>query len=779
VLLEEATDFASDPAAVELRLRIDATTNLGAFDPATGLAIDEPYGTLRERKLVYGLPHLGIDLVGIIPDLPESYSVPLADASAASELLDRVAARSRNGNVRLSAFFTLSGFGKDANVSGGAAAGVVDLPVTVRLDRLLLVTIAGRDQALQPGDEQLALLVDTPVQTRGQPTDALAVARRLGLPTIADRIALPADRAATELSSIFSDYRFRDALIGFFDLAALGLYPDLARDGLDNAVVLNLMTPVERLRVFGDREGSVYSLGNEFERRRALTTFNDQILPDLIARAPAFPIPVVAVKSARLGDYSFDTLDFPLQYSGDTQVVQFASNFDGMRPSQLYAGLPERLALSEPEAERLVSRVGGRDRPLLVFATFGNLVATPQGEGFTIDFVPEEAGLYTGLDLTEQLLAVDIAGLVVAPSQMQAAPRRDVTVAGSDQPWVPQYRVPVLDGRPLMVDGQMPGGSGLAAVATLFSLAANPALFERRELTMPIAHQLGFALADYLSDDGRADLQDGSFRPDYAYLAGANEFAREDTRKRFVADFRDRMTALLPQLPFELSVLRQARVEPFNLDGGYFPVSQDGRSSIARYSYGRGGSRGPRNLQQRPDRRHAAGSGRQVRSRFRLQRLSVRRLPLLGRQPRHGHAFRWQHRQRLYARLARTGPHPPGLSQPRLRGFRPPAASTDPAHRYPAPGCPCRSHRRPDRCCRGGAAGRTGHRVLSPSGARRASDTPPASPAPARSALRDHARGRLPRSARSGASRAAGCAAAAAGTAGRQSAAVRAAATAR
>ncbi len=575
-VLAEAKAFAPDPAALSLKVRFEDDTSLGRFDPETGMDIDEPYGLLSDRKLEYSNAWLKTQVVGIVPGLPETYSLPLADEAAASGLLDRLKATSRDSQVRLVAYLTLSGFGTDANASG-AGGGPGDLPVTITLDRLVAVTVPGRNKEKQPGYEQIAVLVDT-APAAAASSDPVRIARMMNLPVLDGRVMLAADQASLRL---VNGDRYDSPMPRYFNLAAIGLDPGIASNGLDNQMVIDLLRPTQRLRVFGDRDGNSYTLRNEFDRRRAAAAFSDQIVPELIAGAPAFPIPVVLLKRAILGSYDFASASFPIEYEGSQRAVLVPSQMPGLQPEEIYSGLPESLPMNEADAERMMARVSSGNRPVVVLATFGQLVAEKSGERHVIRFVAERSGLFRSTDLSEEIMPLDVAGLVVRP-EVDNTPQRGVSVAGSDQPWVARFNIPVLDGRPLFVPDDMPGYAGLRAVTALFAEAAQPGLFEQRSLTLPMAVDLGFDVGPYLAPGAREAFEKGDyFEKNYTSWEGVDEFTREDTRKRFVAAHRPALDALLPVLPAEISVLRYASVVEFSAQRSAFPVGLSERRPLA------------------------------------------------------------------------------------------------------------------------------------------------------------------------------------------------------
>jgi len=565
-LVDEAKAFVTNPANSSLRVRVEGRVSVGAFDPTVGLRVGTPrVDFFTDRKFDHRSSLARVDFVGLALDLPEILSLPMADEAAASAFLDQMASKSYDNEGSLVAYLTLSNFGTDANVSGAAAADADDVPVTVRLDRLALLTVRGRDGEAAPGGEELAALIDTTVTVLSGPQDPLIVAKMHGLAMVDGHIVVPADSYNSNSKP-------------FFDLASLALDPTLAKDRLDNDSIRSLMTRSQRLRVFGDQE--YMQLGNEFERRRALKTFNEQIVPELLARAPAFPIPVVVIRPVALRDYDFEAGAFPLDYNGSNdRVFELPQNLAGLAASQFYANLPTALVIDEKVAEQMIAQ--GRQRTIYL-ATFGTLVAsTREGGGFDLRLESTRMGLFSDSAFATPLLELDPA-LMLADSEP-----RPVTVAEEAEPELAplpeRFEMLSYDGRALFVPEEFPGRDELRPMGALLALRANMTLLDERDSTMMLGHMLGFDLTPYLTAEGAKDLRESYFEPDYFKWAGADEFQREDTRKRFIADYRARIEQMLPRLPFEISVLDQAALREYDMSAGAFPIQVAERGQLTPY----------------------------------------------------------------------------------------------------------------------------------------------------------------------------------------------------
>jgi peptidoglycan hydrolase-like protein with peptidoglycan-binding domain len=579
-LIEEAKAYAADPANATLRIRIEGRATVGAFEPSVGLRVGRPDVDLfTERKLDYRDSILRVSFVGIAPDVPDVLALPMADEAAASSFLDRVAQKSNGNTVSLVAYLSLSNFGTDANISGGAAADADDIPVTVKLDRLALVSVRGRDEKAAPGGEELAALVETaPATVPSGPADAIAVAQSMGLPILGGRVAIPGDTTmAYEIGArTRADYnteRWR-----YFNLAALGLDPSLAKDGIGDDAILALMTSSQRLRVFGDRESTARQLGNEFERRRALETFNEQVVPELVSRAPAVPIPVVAIRKVQLGEYDFGTASFPLSYAGDGRAAfLLPGNIANLQPAQFYGELPQSLPIDEATAERMV---GSGDDRAVYLATFGSLEITVESGVFRVHLSAESTGIYRDLSLTNKVMDID-------PKVLLTGTERGTTVvsAGLDQALVDRFKLPVHEGRILFVPDDFPGRDALVPMGALLTLKADMNLLDNPGMTMVLANMLGLDLTPYIIPAAAEEVRTGHFTPNYGYWAGADEFEREDSRKRFVADHRAAIEQLLPELPLEIAVLEQADLSQYDAGAGGFPIYVRTGEELTPYTY--------------------------------------------------------------------------------------------------------------------------------------------------------------------------------------------------
>jgi hypothetical protein len=147
--------------------------------------------------------------------------------------------------------------GTDANVAGAALTGEDDLAVTVRLDRLSLVTLSSNNSAAAAAVTELAVLLGDQQPAGRQ--DPIALARRFGVPVYEGNITLVADDSFNYPS---------DALARFLSFAGLALDPSVAEGQPDNKHLMAMMNTSQRIRVFGSTDSYSFQSANEFDRRR-------------------------------------------------------------------------------------------------------------------------------------------------------------------------------------------------------------------------------------------------------------------------------------------------------------------------------------------------------------------------------------------------------------------------------------------------------------------------------------------------------------------------------
>lgn len=562
---KEAAAFAADPANRQLRIAVSRDAGFGSFVEGTGLMLgrpDDPLFTSNRFDVSNDL--VRVDLVGAALSMPEELAVPAQTEQEASAFIDR--ARANSARLGLTAYLTLSTFGTDGNVTGAALTDEGDIAVTVTLDRLSFVTLWSNNSAAAAGGSELAVLLgdQQPLGSR----DPVRLAGKLGIPVYDGNIALVGDNWSSYPS---------DALARFFSLAGLARDPSLAAGRPDNEQLLALMSTSQRIRVFGSTDTYAFSSANEFDRRRALQVFNEQVVPELVESAPAFPVPVVAIKSVRFGDYDFDARAFPLSY-GDAGRVVFVvpASLGGFRTDQSYADLPATLPMEEAAAEALVKGVRYESDRMLVMAVFGQLVLTDDQK---LRIEPARAGIFRDAELKQQLSELNPATLLVSGDAGPAA-----EPGAAPQAWAGRLELPSYRGLPLFTPDNFPGRDQLTGAVALFALSQRQDALENPAWTMPYAFALGVDLAPYLTSEGARRFIERNFSPDYRHWAGADEFQKEDSRKRFLAENRDRIKAMLPRFPLDIAVLRRASIGQYDAAAGGFPLGIVTQSDMSPYN---------------------------------------------------------------------------------------------------------------------------------------------------------------------------------------------------
>lgn len=427
-LRNEAAAFAAEPGNHQLRIAFTRQVGLGAYVEGTGLLVGRPDDPLFVGgKLELFNERLRTDLVGAVLSMPETLAIPMNSEAEASAFINRI--ESSKAQIGLTAYLTLTSVGTDANTSGAAVARDGDMAVTVSLDRLALVTTYSNNSAAAPAGTELAVLMGD--QQPAAVNDPLALARRLGLPLIDGRLALAADSRSEYEIGTLTRQDYSTQLWRFLNLAGLAVDPQSARGHIDNEQFVALMSTSQRIRVFGEADGSASRLDNEFDKRRAIQVFDEQIIPELVEGAPTFPIPVVAIKHVSLGDYDFESGAFPLSYIGeDRSVFLLPQNASDIRTEQVFRDLPTSLPIDEKTAESLVRGARYDENRKLVLAVFGQLHLSANRK---LDIVPERVGMFRGFDFTAPLAEYEPEQYVAAP----ANPVPATVVAEADAESVP------------------------------------------------------------------------------------------------------------------------------------------------------------------------------------------------------------------------------------------------------------------------------------------------------------------------------------------------------
>lgn len=431
-LLDEAKAFVADPENLKFHVRITSPVQFDAFEPGKGLLIRPGYiDVLADKRLSYRTIVIGKVFGGLTLDAPDIVAVPVADEAAAAALIDRVETLSGNGLGSVTVWLTISEVGIDRNAASTPLAA--DIAMTVRVDKVALMTFGRDGRALGEEIEVLYLPSDTgPSQT--MPTDNLLVAQALSLPLIEGHVVLPGSRGGGSSIgyALGATPQYEENLARFLNLASIRLSPDRAGEWIEQTATRALMSQAQHLRVYGQTANEFYNFANEFDRRRAMNVYTGEVVPELVAAAPALPVDVVSVSIAQLGDYDFSTQSFPVIYP-DAQLFDLPNNLGNLRASPRYFELPTSIAVDEASAEAMV-RAAPYGQPVIYVASFGTLALPPAGAVVAntnnVDdpllgamvFAPTRAGVFADPALRQSLATLDPAAVIEDPEGPRLPP---------------------------------------------------------------------------------------------------------------------------------------------------------------------------------------------------------------------------------------------------------------------------------------------------------------------------------------------------------------------
>lgn len=429
VLLDEAMAFVSRPENLGFRVTLTRPVQFGPYVAGRGLTLTSPsMEILNDKVLRYRTLLGGQDFGGFALDAPDISVVPVEDEAAAARLIDEIEAKSGNRQGNITVWATISALGVDRNAAGMPLD--VDFPMTVSVDKVSLMTFGRDGRSL--GDELVVLYsagenAPPPISTNA---DAVAIAQSLGVPIVDGHIVVPgghrSDHHMHIAAALGKSQSFMPGLGRLFGLAALRLAPDRAVAAIEDAALQALLTPTQHLQIFGRPAAESTSFANEFDRRRAQEILSQRIVPEIVAGAPSFPMQVVSISLAGLGEYDFSTGSFPMGYDG-ASLMDLPDHFGRFRSSVRYKDIPVSLPMDEAAAEAMV-RSAPYGQPVVYLATFGTLslpadgaVSLPGGDGEhaqalgALVFTPSRAGIFADANLDVQLMEIDTVRSIEDP----------------------------------------------------------------------------------------------------------------------------------------------------------------------------------------------------------------------------------------------------------------------------------------------------------------------------------------------------------------------------
>lgn len=459
----EVTPEAPLPVALYLPVR------LGEFAEGEGLGI---LGATPTQVLIgdrsYPLGTMAIDL-----DLPGTRRIAM-DRTEASTFIDRVQSALRERTLTQVVWGRVTRIGVDETVESFARqSDTYGTPATFVPERVELHLLERSRQGVVPVAAGASPLHAWNIGTGdGEVPEgglsALELARSLGLPIEEGRVSVALDRSGGDAA----------AWAEFGSLAWLGENPDAAREGDHFIPVAAALLSESQKRAFfgaaayveagGDlatmmiHDGYAAYMGDvfpdEFARQDARRTFLEDYYDQILARTPAWPLPVLHRAPVQLGEYDFDTQSFPLQYVAQEtsmddgspvyRVVQLPMTY--LASAERFGRLPDRLEMPADEA-RVLRQIAGDNRIILAwwasldwsvdqsaletaFDTYGQMEGRRVGKGALT-----RLGLFAGPDLSWSLQELDPEQVLMpvpdpeAPSQAEPSPDLPADVAALAQ----------------------------------------------------------------------------------------------------------------------------------------------------------------------------------------------------------------------------------------------------------------------------------------------------------------------------------------------------------
>lgn len=347
--------------------------------------------------------------------------------------------------------------------------GANDVATTFSVDRVTLNLADGAYQKqpkIQPAIYTFELQRGS---TRGAGTPVMAFLQERGVPVMNGHLLLGNGQYGQQVMREIvpnGSTDPRSALDELSYLTWLKLNPDFAGKGMNFvSVAARVMTDPEKRQFFGDgaqhmhfsAKSAYHDVGStqnvfadEFAAQDAKQAFLSSYYPRILGTLPEWPVPVIQVIGARLGQYDFENQFFPIQYdaagSGQSlnpRVVHMAGTHhrSPLVSADRLAALPTRLDVPVDQARALRDAMGGGNRVYL---------------GWTATFDMDEDG-------TEHELKFDPSNEYVARTGMrpgraslnQIALFRDPALTQVVQQYDPEEMIqnPEFDAAPALGDG--------------------------------------------------------------------------------------------------------------------------------------------------------------------------------------------------------------------------------------------------------------------------------------------------------------------------------------
>jgi hypothetical protein len=352
-----------------------------------------------------------------------------------------------------------------------------------------------------------------------------------------------------------------------------------------------------------------YTKGTEFDQERALGTFRKFIS----SQATDEPLKILRIRKVRLGKYDRESSAFPL-HAGDLHFQKTVTYSWGASPQVegKFDELPDLdwLPIPPGEAEAFVKQLG-KERSVDVAMRFtlhdfsskpgsipGYTSAAATVESVSVHACCQQKGrlgtLITRLPVEARNEAVTAPPVPAAPGYPaeKVVEKEPAGQARGKSDTLAAIGLPVVNGivdfrfgGAMLSDREKETGRAIVRLALLLALRENPSLIDDPANTISFVKLLPDELAKrYVDkirliisphqtyDENEWHIADGS----QIGWRGRDEFERRDTRDRFLREQKDRILALVPELPIEVAFDQglglgeyDSSTESFPIDGGW------------------------------------------------------------------------------------------------------------------------------------------------------------------------------------------------------------------
>lgn len=351
----------------------------------------------------------------------------------------------------------------------------------------------------------------------------------------------------------------------FFRLLALGAMPALLEERArfnDNARLMAnlLLAPEEKKTFLSQRrvsEGREWAGSNEFERDDMRRRFLEAYRPVLLAAAPKPPLRFIYLREAFLSQqYDPALKGFPLRWSVDPpSALSQDVRLGWLKPAYAF-DFPgffwpiEEVAARDALATMAEGITNSRDARVVNFAV------TMEITGVDVNAMTFEVAL-RGLDLYDHSLTRRLHSYVVETPDDTAASDTLAKLLAPPTGVQPPYVVGI-EGVPLVNQSHNVTNNGRDFFG-LVAIGSASGYLESLGTRAP---------AMYLTQGYREPFV-GRFANRWE---GADEFAREDTRRRFVETYGPTLKDYAPKAPFDFAYALEANVGEYDGAKGGFPM---------------------------------------------------------------------------------------------------------------------------------------------------------------------------------------------------------------